>query len=278
MNAITAISNAFYMVEPIRPVSRKDGSQGIIADVKDENNSIFQKDKFTKSIESDFKTYDRNGRVLNKNLPDEKISNDQDSEKLSEDETLEETKKSSGNPASTELTPEEEKEVEKLKKIDREVRAHEQAHQAAGGGLIRGGPNYQYQKGPDNRNYAVAGEVQIDISPVPGDPQATIMKMQQVKRAAMAPADPSPQDRAASARASQIEAQARQELAKQNLENVSKSMDKMSAQETELSNEMEASNKASANIKQKIISKYTNENQNNKSLFDYHVGSAVLKN
>lgn len=65
---------------------------------------------------------------------------------------------------------------------DREVRAHEQAHMAAAGAYSRGGP--------DNRQYAVGGEVQIDTSAVSGDPEATIRKAQTVRRAANAPATP----------------------------------------------------------------------------------------
>jgi hypothetical protein len=42
-------------------------------------------------------------------------------------------------------------------------------------------------------------------------PEATIHKMQQVRRAALAPAEPSGTDRAAAAQASQIEARARME-------------------------------------------------------------------
>lgn len=94
---------------------------------------------------------------------------------------------------------------------DREVRAHEAAH-ANVGGIYAGAPSYQYQRGPDGRNYAVGGEVSIDTSPVPGDPQATIAKAQVVRRAALAPAQPSLQDRAVASEALAMEQQARREL------------------------------------------------------------------
>lgn len=110
------------------------------------------------------------------------------------------------------LTPEEQKRVEELKRIDAKVRAHEMAHIAAGGGLVRGGANYQYEIGPDGKQYAVAGEVKIDMSVNPDDPEAAIQKMQQVRRAALAPADPSPQDRSVAQQASNIEAQMRAKL------------------------------------------------------------------
>lgn len=119
-----------------------------------------------------------------------------------------------GQGGKKEKDPTENKDVEKLKKRDSEVRAHEQAHVAAGGAYIKGGVSYQYQKGSDGKMYAVGGEVSIDTSPVKGNPQATIAKMEVVKQAANAPADPSGADRSVAAAADQAEAQARREIAK----------------------------------------------------------------
>jgi hypothetical protein len=102
--------------------------------------------------------------------------------------------------------------VNELAKRDREVRAHEAAHVAAGGAYARGGATFQYTKGPDGRLYATSGEVSIDVSSVPNDPQATIRKMEVVQRAALAPADPSAQDRSVAAAAAQEEGRARMEL------------------------------------------------------------------
>ncbi len=106
-----------------------------------------------------------------------------------------------------ELSREDQKKLLDLKKRDREVRAHEAAHQAAAGSLARGGASFTYETGPDGKRYAVGGEVSIDASPVPGDPQATARKMERVRAAALAPADPSGQDRQVAARAA-MEAQA----------------------------------------------------------------------
>lgn len=92
------------------------------------------------------------------------------------------------------LTSAEIKLIDELKKTDIKVRQHEMAHIAAGGKYITSGANFTYQRGPNGKNYAVGGEVGIDTSPVPGDPEATIKKMRQVKSAALAPADPSAQD------------------------------------------------------------------------------------
>jgi hypothetical protein len=110
------------------------------------------------------------------------------------------------------------REVERLEKRDREVHTHEQAHQTAGG-VHAGAPRYSYEKGPDGRSYATSGEVPIDTAPVPDDPAATIAKMEQVKRAALAPAEPSAADRAIAARADQMRQKAERELAEQQAEN-----------------------------------------------------------
>gem|GEM_PF-5290444 len=84
------------------------------------------------------------------------------------------------------------RQVEKLKQRDREVHTHEMAHLAAAGPYAQGGPSFEYQKGPDGQRYAVGGHVNIDTSPVPGDPEATLRKAETVRRAAMAPGNPSP--------------------------------------------------------------------------------------
>lgn len=101
-------------------------------------------------------------------------------------------------------------EIRSLAARDREVRAHEQAH-AAIGGSFAGAPKYQFERGPDGVNYAVGGEVPIDVSPA-ATPEATINKMQAVRRAALAPAEPSPQDRRVAQEAIAVEASARQSL------------------------------------------------------------------
>ena len=106
----------------------------------------------------------------------------------------------------------EEQEIQALKSRDQEVRAHELAH-ANVGGSTTGSPSYTFETGPDGRKYAVGGEVSVDLSPVGGDPQATIAKMQKVYAAALAPAEPSGQDRQVAATASRIILQAQSEIA-----------------------------------------------------------------
>ncbi|ANM29372.1 hypothetical protein ABI59_06905 [Acidobacteria bacterium Mor1] len=116
-----------------------------------------------------------------------------------------------------ELSEADRKKVRELQARDREVRAHEAAHQAAAGDLAQG-VSYEFERGPDGKLYAVGGEVKIDTSPVPGDPQATIEKAERIVRAALAPAEPSGKDRQVAARARQMAAKARIELAKDKAE------------------------------------------------------------
>ncbi|WP_125721735.1 putative metalloprotease CJM1_0395 family protein [Pseudoalteromonas rubra] len=109
----------------------------------------------------------------------------------------------------------EQAQLQELKDRDREVRLHEEAH-ARVGGQYAGSPSYEYQRGPDGNNYAVGGEVMIDVAPT-GDPRETIDKMQTVRAAALAPAEPSGADRAIAADATAKIAEAQAELAKQSI-------------------------------------------------------------
>ncbi len=130
-------------------------------------------------------------------------------------EDVEEAGENARGLAKDELSEEERAEVKELAADDRKVRAHEQAHIAAGGQYVTSGAHFELERGPDGKMYAVAGEVGIDASEVKDDPEATIAKMQQVRRAALAPADPSSQDRAVAAKASRKEVKARKELMQQ---------------------------------------------------------------
>lgn len=110
-----------------------------------------------------------------------------------------------------ELTSAEQQQVRELQQRDAHVRQHEAAHVAAAGPYVEGVVQYEYQRGPDGKVYAVGGEVSIDTSPE-DDPRATIRKMRVVQAAALAPADPSAQDRAIAAAAAREAAKARIEL------------------------------------------------------------------
>lgn len=112
------------------------------------------------------------------------------------------------------LSAPEQAEVRKLKARDQQVRQHEQAHLSAAGGLAVSAASFTYQKGPDGVNYAVGGEVNIDTS-AGKTPEETLQRARTIRAAALAPADPSGQDRAVAAQAGQMEQQANAELAQQ---------------------------------------------------------------
>lgn len=101
--------------------------------------------------------------------------------------------------------------IQNLASIDRKVKAHEQAH-ASVGGTFAGAPSFTYKTGPNGVRYAVAGEVPIDTSPA-SSPEATVRKAEQVARAALAPADPSPTDRRIASSAQALASKARIEIA-----------------------------------------------------------------
>ncbi len=115
----------------------------------------------------------------------------------------------SGSPA--QLSTEEQQAVLKLKQRDLEVKNHEGAHLANAGQYAAGGPSYSYQTGPDGRRYAIGGEVPIDVGKEK-TPEQTLQKMRIVRRAAMAPANPSSADRSIAAAAGMAEAEALREI------------------------------------------------------------------
>ncbi|MDD1620020.1 MAG: hypothetical protein LUQ11_00960 [Methylococcaceae bacterium] len=114
--------------------------------------------------------------------------------------------------ASNKTSDQQQAEVQALKTRDQEVRNHEQAHISAAGGIALGGAHFTYTTGPDGNRYATGGDVSIDISTVPGDPEATLRKAETIRRAAMAPASPSSQDYSVAAKAAQMANAARIEL------------------------------------------------------------------
>jgi len=106
--------------------------------------------------------------------------------------------------------------VAQLKARDQEVRSHEMAHKVVGGKYVDG-VSLEYTKGPDGVNYAKSGEVKFSVSSS-SNPEMTLQKMQQIKQAALAPANPSNQDRSVAATANQLEIKAYAEIAKMELE------------------------------------------------------------
>ena len=115
----------------------------------------------------------------------------------------------SGAGAATELSTADLRLVSELKARDRVVRAHEMAHMAAGAGLVT--------RGADGQRYAVGGEVSIDTSPG-RTPEETLLKAERIRAAALAPAEPSGQDRQVAATAAQMASQARMEISRASME------------------------------------------------------------
>jgi hypothetical protein len=119
--------------------------------------------------------------------------------------------------ASGELTPQEQRQVAELQQIDRNVRAHEAAHVAAGRGVVTSGANYAYTYGPDGRQYAIGGEVGIDTAPEQ-KPEDNIEKGSAIQAAALAPRDPSAQDYRVASIGARLESQGHADLARQRAE------------------------------------------------------------
>jgi hypothetical protein len=100
----------------------------------------------------------------------------------------------------------------RLENVDAEVRAHEAAHLAALGAVAGGGASFSFVIGPDGERYAVGGSVPAAVSPVPGDPEATIRRAKALIQAAYAVAMPSSADMRVAAEAYRMEVQAQKEL------------------------------------------------------------------
>jgi hypothetical protein len=103
--------------------------------------------------------------------------------------------------------------VRNLKTGEQKVIAHERAHTSVGGGLT-GSPSYSYTQGPDGKSYISGGEVPIDTSGGK-TPEETIAKMIRARATALAPSNPSSQDRAVASRATVTETTARLEVSKE---------------------------------------------------------------
>ena len=132
------------------------------------------------------------------------------------DEKKKQEEKDTKNLNKEELSPDEERLVRDLQSRDSEVKAHEAAHQAAGGGMT-GAASYTYQQGPDGKMYAISGEVSISMKSG-STPQETIANARQIAAAAMAAGNPSPQDYAVASSARVMEMKARQQLAREQQE------------------------------------------------------------
>ncbi len=166
-----------------------------------------------------------------------------------------------------ELNPKQIQQLRELQSIDRNVKTHEAAHQAAGGGLA-GVASFSYIRGPDNQMYAVAGEVPIRMQEG-RTPEETIANARQIIAAAMAPADPSTQDYKVAANAFKMELEAKAQAIKlkaQEQEKNKQNNDKI-LEKTEIENSKEDTtntdknnNKESKNAIIKIYQQYPQNN------------------
>jgi len=165
-----------------------------------------------------------------------------------------EQNQSSENIRNEELEADDLQLVRQLQSRDREVRTHEQAHASVGGNLA-GAPNLSFTTGPDGKRYAVSGDVSIDVSPVANDPAATIRKLEQVQRAALAPANPSSQDLKVAAQAASSAIQARSELNVERLrENEEAQTEKGRSERNVEESSLEGSQKTSSSRSQPLTS------------------------
>lgn len=189
----TIPSNYANTIAPFAPMGRAAVSQ----EDTDLKSSIFKPtEQLAESV-----------RGQNRRLPDERPNDEVEQDRQA---ALAQERRANGGRTEEELKAEREQ-IQILAARDREVRAHEQAH-AAAAGQYGSSPTYSFVRGPDGVSYAVGGSVEVDTSPIPGDPEATLRKAQQLRRAANAPAEPSAQDGRVAAQAAQMELEARAEL------------------------------------------------------------------
>jgi hypothetical protein len=95
---------------------------------------------------------------------------------------------------------------------DREVRAHEQAHMAVLGSAAASPIMYNTVVGPGGEVIATGGSIAVDMSEVPGDPEATLHKAQKIIAAAYAPGNPSAGDMRTAVRAYDMVRKAQSDL------------------------------------------------------------------
>lgn len=255
--SVSALSNTNFYV-PV--VNSRSAAANTTDDVAAANNStqtnqVKQTDENSTKIQETPTTYNTNQENTSSDNSNTQLDNSDTPVYTGEEMLAAMDKKSTEGKT---LTEEEQKQVDELKARDAEVKAHEQAHIAAGGSYVRGGASYDYQTGPDGKKYAVGGEVSIDTSPVEGDPQATINKAQVILKAALAPAEPSGQDKSVASQARQMMASARKELMAEKT-----NPDESSQSNTQVENDKQNSNsKNSGNNTDNTVDTNSNNTEN----------------
>lgn len=201
---VSAISTHSYSIYPVRLIFRKNQSQV----QQSENGQDPSRNPFgPKLVEEDRVTIsDEAKKALN-----------QKDETFSVDKNALPGQKVSGDTR---------RRVERLKRRDSQVKRHEMAHKMAGG-AITGQIVYEYTTGPDGKRYATGGHISIDTSSE-STPEATLRKAATVRRAALAPSDPSPADRRVAQKATQMAGKARQEISKEQQQAMAEQMSGLS--------------------------------------------------
>ena len=218
MQIVSSNNSQALNSKPASPELRSQEAQKVLSSVANptsqqelqSSSALLNRDRVTLSSEA--AALSRQFGVASSRLETE------DGELVGLDSTNPALTKASVNASSEEEIAKQEQEISReLAERDREVRAHEQTH-ASIGGQYASAPSYTYERGPDGRMYAVSGEVKIDTSPIPNDPQATLEKAEIIQRAALSVAEPSSADRAAAADARAMAVEARAEMLQQEKE------------------------------------------------------------
>lgn len=199
------------------------------ATISDEAKQLLAKEKSDESekLPAEKLADTRDKKALEKEqLPAEKrVETPEDREEASEkilaekklesnDDKVDEAKSEKKLKTEGDLSQAEMQEVQQLKARDAEVKAHEQAHIAAAVGLTASAPSYDYQTGPDGKKYAVGGEVNISFMSG-NNPEEDIRNAETMRNAALAPSEPSGQDRSVAKSAEKIIQEAKEKLAEQ---------------------------------------------------------------
>lgn len=199
----TPVPEAATNSTTLSPVSQTSSNRGVLPGRTDQNTTL------DNSQNTDVSGADSE--------EDSSVASSRNSDSI--EENSDDSNSEAESRSSFELTEQELATLQKLKSRDIEVRTHEQAHQAVGG-QYASAPTYEFERGPDGKNYAVSGEVNIQLPSQSDDPEQVIRHADQVVRAALAPAQPSAQDRRVAAQATQSKVEAQQRLREQNQEEI----------------------------------------------------------
>ncbi len=212
LNIMNSISSAY--IANVYGANNNSGSATSTSGTASDSQPFFNTQK-SQEHTKDKVTFSPQAQSINRNSTEStKAVQDQSNTPQAAQEGNSSSEKSVPSSKTGNLDAQQIKELDKLQSRDLEVRQHEHAHLAVAGQYASGGASFTYQKGPDGTKYAVGGEVPIDISKE-SSPEATILKMQVIKRAALAPASPSSADRMIASQADAKAAQARQEVSAQ---------------------------------------------------------------